>query len=104
MALFKCPYLQGEVECTEERNRHIEERHPDLLPGHWRHITATLATPDEVRRSARFKNARLFSRWYHELGKYVVVVVISEPTGRNWVVTAYMARDISSGVIEWKRG
>ena len=32
MNRFPCPYLGGEVELTEERERHITERHPDLLP------------------------------------------------------------------------
>lgn len=34
MALFSCPYLQGEVELTDERETHIAEQHPDLLPEH----------------------------------------------------------------------
>ena len=32
MSRFPCPYLKGNVELTEERERHIAERHPDLLP------------------------------------------------------------------------
>ena len=34
MASFPCPYLGGDVELTDERERHIAERHPDLLPEH----------------------------------------------------------------------
>ena len=34
MSLFPCPYLKGEVELTDERERHIAERHPELLPEH----------------------------------------------------------------------
>ncbi len=63
----------------------------------------TLADPDQVRRSVRFGNARLFSRWYDDLGKHVVVVVISEPDGRHWIVTAYIARRLAEGETEWKR-
>ncbi|MEG5059453.1 hypothetical protein QUB60_16020 [Microcoleus sp. A2-C5] len=29
---FFCPYLDSEVELTEEREQHIAETHPDLLP------------------------------------------------------------------------
>jgi hypothetical protein len=32
MAQLPCPFLSGEVELTGERERHIAERHPDLLP------------------------------------------------------------------------
>jgi hypothetical protein len=103
VALFLCPYLSDKVECTEEREQHIAERHPDLLPGHREYIATTLADPDQVRRSVRLGNARLFSRWYVDLGKHVVVVVVSEPTGRHWIVTAYIARRVAEGEIEWNR-
>jgi hypothetical protein len=43
---FPCPYLQGEIEWTDERERHIGERHPDLLPEHRERIAQTLAEPD----------------------------------------------------------
>jgi hypothetical protein len=43
MATFACPYLGGEVQLTEEREKHIADNHPDLLPenrtrslAHWR--------------------------------------------------------------------
>ena len=76
-----CPYLNAPVEWTEEREHHIAERHPDLLPEHRNRIVETLASPDLFRRSTRFSHARLFSRWYTELrgGKHMVVVVVSEP-------------------------
>ncbi|MBI4468885.1 MAG: hypothetical protein HY650_06130 [Acidobacteria bacterium] len=107
MSHYACPYLESEVELTEERERHIAERHPDLLPEHWDRIAGTLAEPDQVRRSARFGSARMFSRWYTDVrqGKHVVVVVVSEldPTERHWIITAYMARKLAEGDVEWKR-
>ena len=107
MARFPCPYLGGEVELTDERERHIAETHPDLLPEHRDRIVGTLADPDRVRRSARFATARLFERWYDDLrgGKHVVVVAVTEngPTGRHWIVTAYLARKLAEGEVEWKR-
>ena len=50
MSRFPCPYLKGEVELTEERERHIAERHPDLLPEHRERVAETLGDPDQVRR------------------------------------------------------
>jgi hypothetical protein len=80
MATFACSYLGSEVELTEEREKHIAENHPDLLPEHRDKIVGTLAEPDEVRRSTLFAGARLFSKWYGGLrgGKFVVVVVVAE--------------------------
>lgn len=107
MSHFPCPYLNGEVELTEERERHIAERHPDLLPEHRGRIGETLAQPDQVRRSSRFGAARLLSRWYADarLGRHAVVVVVSEldPAQRHWIITAYLARTLAEGAIEWKR-
>ena len=106
MTRFSCPQLRGSVEWTEERERHVAERHPELLPEHRDLIAETVADPDQVRRSARFPEARLFSRWYPEVrgGKHVVVVVVSGPAGRHWIVTAYVARRLAEGEVEWKRG
>lgn len=104
---FPCPWLRGEVELTEERERHIQERHPDLLPAHRDKLAEVFADPDTVRRSVRAANARLLSRWYTGVrqGRHVVVVVMSEGgrSARHWVVTAYMARRLAGGGIEWQR-
>ena len=43
---FPCPYLRSEVELTREREKHIQERHPDLLPRYRDRIALTLADPD----------------------------------------------------------
>jgi hypothetical protein len=101
-----CPHLHGEVVLTPERERHIQERHPDLLPKYRARIAETLADPDQVRRGAHLGNARLFSRWFDDIigGKHVVVVVISEvATGRHWMITAYLVRKLGPGDVEWKR-
>lgn len=108
MRRFSCPYLQGEVELTEARERHIVERHPELLPEHTERIAETLADPDQVRKSVRFGSAKLFSRWHTDLreGKHLVVVVVSEREPqheRHWIITAYMARKLAQGALEWER-
>jgi hypothetical protein len=107
MVLFSCPYLGSEVELTDEREQHIAEQHPDLLPAHRQKIADTLAEPDQVRHSTRFGNTRLFSHWFAELrgGKYVVVVVMSHygSSRRHWIITAYIARKLAGGEIEWKK-
>jgi hypothetical protein len=107
MRTFSCPYLRGEVELTDEREVHIADTHPDLLPEYLAQIGETLADPDLVRRSIRMSAARLFYRWSDSVrrGKYVVVVVVSEaaPVERHWVITAYMTRRITSGGVEWRK-
>ena len=107
MDRFPCPYLNGSVDLTAEREQHISERHPDLWPGHRDRVAETLRDPDQIRRSRRFGNAHLFSRWYtdEQQGKHVVVVVVSDfdQAVRHWMITAYLTRQISGGDVIWKR-
>ena len=95
------------MELSPEREMHIAESHPDLLPEYREQVIRTLLEPEQVRVSARFKKARLFTRWFDFVrgGKYIVVVVISEtkPSKRHWIVTAYMARRLVGGDIECKK-
>jgi hypothetical protein len=106
LARLACPYLKAEVELSDERERHISERHPDLLPEHRTRIATTLADPDQIRRSRRFGSARLFSKWYDEVkgGKHIVVVIVSaNDDSRHWIITAYITRSLAAGEIEWAR-
>jgi hypothetical protein len=97
--------LNSEVELSDERETHIADSHPDLLPEFLAQAGLTLAAPDQVRRSLRMSSARVFCRWFEEVrqGKYVMVVVVSEstPAMRNWIITAYMTRRLANGEVEW---
>lgn len=106
MHKFPCPYFDGEVELTEEREAHIAQMHPDLLPEYLPQLQQTLLDPDEVRRSARMSSARIFYRWFEDVrqGKYVAVVVVSESAAkRHWIITAYLTRRLMNGEIEWQK-
>lgn len=107
MTLLPCPYLGVPVDLTEEREGHIRRHHPDLLPAHRANIIETISAPDQIRRSSRVGNARLFTKWYADLrgGKHVVVVVVSDQRkeAHPWIITAYLARKLAEGEIEWRR-
>ena len=103
---FFCPYLSGPVELTDERQEHITDHHPDLLPENLNCIKETISDPDQIRRSKRFHNARLFTRWFEDVnrGKYVVVVVVTDQElPRHWIITAYIARKLAQGDVEWQK-
>ena len=103
VAFFPCPYLGSQVELTGERERHIETEHDELLPGRWEYIAPTLDNPDRVQISPDDVDARVFSRWYPGLAKYVIVVVIIHPGPRRWIITAYISRRPARGEAEWQR-
>lgn len=97
MIRFNCPVLGSDVELTDERARHIAERHPDLLPAHLAELGAAVREPNDVL-PAFVGDKRLFVRWADTIkgGRYVVAVVVSEGT-RHWIVTAYLTRRPPTG-------
>ncbi|MCK5524626.1 MAG: hypothetical protein KAI83_15990 [Thiomargarita sp.] len=107
MKLFLCPYLQGEVILTDEREQHITERHPDLLPQYKQCLVETLLKPLHIRCSRRANNALLFSRWFDDIGpgNYVVVSVIKDnaPRIHPWIITAYLSKRLPKGDIVWQQ-
>lgn len=112
MNYFACPFLQAEVELTDERRQHVLSSHPEFGSDLLDKIRQTLADPDEVRRDRRFPATWLVSRWFDDLleGKMLVVAVVAdEPRPdvpgpvRHWIVTAYPTRRITQGVVQWTR-
>ena len=103
MGFFQCPYLGGPVELNDEREKHIEAEHDELLPNRREYIALTLDSPDRVQISPSDADARVFSRWYPELAKYVIVVVVIHPGPRNWIITTYISRRPATGETEWIR-
>ena len=103
MDFFQCPYLGGMVELGDERERHIRDEHPDFLPAYREYIGSTLYNPDRVQISPSDAQVRLFTRWYDDLGYYVVVAVVIHAGPRYWIITARLARGLAKGELEWQR-
>jgi hypothetical protein len=74
--LFDCPALGHRVELTDEREEHIELRHPDLLPEHIEDLQLVVENPQAVGYSILDGNLML-ARWSDRIsgGRYVVVVM-----------------------------
>ena len=104
---FPCPYLDADVELTDERMGHIASRHPDLPLDNFDLIRHTLYSPDMVSRRPKYPNTRLISRWFPSLlnGKWVIVAVVTDafPHLRHWIVTARIGSQPPKGEIEWPR-
>jgi hypothetical protein len=106
MEKFLCPYLQGEVELSASREQHIAERHPELLQPS---ATGSLRRLPTQTRSAAAPGWRVpdsFPGGYDDVrgGKHLVLVVVGLPgEARHWIVTAYIARKLAGGKIEWRR-
>ena len=92
---------------TDERVLHIGRKHDDILADVQSYIGGTLENPDEVWLSVKDPDVRLFVRWFPQLrnGKYAIIVVRTTEAlvPRNWIVTAYIARRRTGGVVEWQR-
>jgi hypothetical protein len=106
MVLIPCPYLNADVDLTDQRQAHIQRRHRDLLPAHRGLLIETITDPDMVLRSRRAPGALILCRWFPHLlgGKYVAAVIAGdEPSARRWLVTAYISRKLVSGEPIWQK-
>ena len=110
MVWLPCPYLGRSVELTVERLAHIEAAHPTLLPNFADALTATLSEPDFVGDRANRPEIAFVRSWPDMLGgpSFVVVVVLTSNEDeaakiRHWIVTAYVARRVSTWRPIWKR-
>jgi hypothetical protein len=103
-----CPYLGAEVEFTLERVQHDGRRHGNVDVAA---IALALQDPDRVVLRPWIRNQVLFVRSIDEPSQdrhIVVVVVRDEPrtdieSPRQWVITAYLARALPVGIVEWER-
>jgi hypothetical protein len=99
-----CPYLNSNVELTDEREAHIISTHPGTLPDYIDEVLETIKNPDQIRHSERDSSALLFSKWFDTIrtGRYLVVVIVVA-SQRPWIITIYTARKLSKGNVIWQK-
>ncbi|MBI4086819.1 hypothetical protein HY416_02450 [Candidatus Kaiserbacteria bacterium] len=85
---FVSPF--GTIELTAEREKHIVLFHPEVR-GQRKHVNATLAEPEVIRRSRFDPKVFILYRMISQ-GKYLAVVV--KTNHRNFILTAYLTRNI----------
>ena len=105
---FACPYLGADVELTEERERHIRQRHADMRPMLVEDVGAALTDPDVVAEQEYDGTTLALIRVDPEVAFPFLVVVVAEealPDGtiRYWIVTAYRAVALSEWLVLWEK-
>lgn len=88
MERFASPF--GTVDLTTEREKHIVLFHPEVRSQR-KHVPATLAEPEIIRRSHFDPKVRILYRMVSQ-GKYLAVVV--KTNQRNFILTAYLTHNI----------
>ena len=94
------------MELTDEREAYVRTKHPEVFAGARDYLRETLDDPEVVQRDRQHPGTRLFGRWYDDLvhGEYLIVAVVSDTSpSRHWIVTAFVARRLGRGAIEWQR-
>ena len=103
---FACPYLERDVELTDEREQHIIATHPGTLPDYLEQLKESLTNPDQIRQSEYDEAVLLFSKWFDTIrtGRYLTVVIVTnaDPT-RHWMITVYTARKLARGKVIWQK-
>ncbi len=92
------------IRLTEEREKHIEEDHPEMS-GQIDKIQDTLLNPDIIVKSKTDPEVELFYRYYEitpVTEKYLCVVVKSLAEDL-FIITAYFTDTIKRGELLWKR-
>ncbi len=83
----------GEIELTDERYKHIIERHPEVKP-HLRFLVETLADPEVIRKSRYDPDTLLFYRPVRK-NLYMVAVIHVK---RRFVLTIYLTDHITYAI------
>ena len=88
------------VRCTGAYWRFIvSEKHP-VLAGHEAEVSATLADPDEIRRSRKDPQVLLF---YREAKPRWLCAVVRRSDGAGFLITAYPTDAVKAGERIWTR-
>lgn len=93
MAKFKS-CIGKTVELTNERRKHVFERHPDVEL-HFDKIEKTLLEPNEIRIDKHDLGVLLFYKRFSKMNRYLVVVV--KINKRNFILTFYSTKRIRTG-------
>ena len=81
--------LFGEVELTDEREKHILEHHPEVR-AYRKYFTEAIAQPNLIRRSKYDLKVLIF---YYLVRKQYLAVVI-KTNQRNFILTAYITNKL----------
>jgi len=87
------------IRLTEERWRHINERHPETEK-HLSKIQSTIQNPSIVVKNQYNIGERYYHKYFKELNNYLIVIVECK---KNFIITAFIARKIKKGEILWKK-
>ena len=80
----------GEIELTEERQRHILTFHPEVR-AHIKYLSKTLASSKTIRHSKFDLNVIIF---YSELIEEKYLAIVVKTNTRNFILTAYTTNKI----------
>jgi len=97
-------YYNRPVRLTDERQKHLEENHPELF-GQIDKIVNTLKNPDIIVRSLTDISVDLFYRHYEitpVTTKYLCVAV-KTLKGDHFILTTYFTDTVKKGELLWKK-
>lgn len=91
MRKFQSPF--GEVELTDERERHILQFHPEMRL-YRKHLPSTIENPDTIRRSKSDQKVVIL---YHSiLTEKKCLAVVIKMKRRNFILTAYLTNKLKT--------
>ncbi|EKO32476.1 hypothetical protein LEP1GSC161_0682 [Leptospira santarosai str. CBC1416] len=92
--------FKRKIRFTEERRKHIEEDHPEML-GQEERIVECLSLPEQVRQSRTDGSVELFYKYFYQtlVGDKYLCVVIKNGQDDLFLVTAYFTDKKKEGKV-----
>lgn len=84
------------VELTEERLKHIRQRHPDIIE-HIPKIKQVLIKPDQIRVDNLDQKVLLFYKYFSKIGKGKHLVTVVKINERNFILSFFSTYRIKTG-------
>lgn len=84
---------------TDERWRHIIERHPEV-ERHLSKIKTTIKNPVLIVENPLNQNEKYYHKYFKSFQNYLVVII---ETRKQFIITAFISRKIKKGKTLWKK-
>ena len=97
-------FYHRHIDLTGERQRHIENDHPEMA-GQIEKIKQTLLEPEQIVRSRIDPEVELFYRYYDNtpVSEKYLCVVLKTLIDRRFIITAYFTDTVKEGDVLWEK-
>lgn len=87
------------IRLTDERWKHVVNRHPEIK-SYIEKVKTTIKDPEILVSNPYHPYEKYYHHFFPRLKNYIIVILEQQ---KGFIITAYIARKIKKGKIEWKK-